>query len=188
MQPADPSMDTPPVEMIVDADDRIVACGLGWDDFAQANGAPTLTGTTLIGTPVLDAITGKVTRAFTQALLARVRVNGQPLAIPYRCDTPTQRRFMRMELAPLQGGGVRLRHWLVRSEPLGRLVRMETSRQRGRETRIRCSLCNLIKQGDDWLEPSELASCLGLSPDTPISVTYGICPACARFAEGDEAS
>jgi len=153
--------------MIVDADDRILSCNRGWDAFARANGAPALAGAALIGTPLLDFITGKVTRAFTQTLLARVRVSGRPLILPYRCDSSNERRFMRMVIVSLAGGGVRLRHWLLKTEPLEQWIPLETAMQRGRETFIRCSLCNLIKQGDAWLEPALLVRQRRLRPTRP---------------------
>jgi LSD1 subclass zinc finger protein len=177
-----PLLDRPPLEMDLDAEDRIIACGPGWEAFALANGAPTLAVGTLIGTALLDSITGKVTRVFTQGLLARVRATGRPLVLPYRCDAPWERRFMRMELSPLEGGGIRLRHWLLRSEPQAPLVYLEMACQRGSDTHVRCSLCNRVKHREAWLEPGELMGCLGLAPAGPLRIIYGICPACARLA------
>jgi len=167
-----------PVEVRVNAEDRIVRCNPAWDRFARRNGAPELRCAEIHGLRLLESFSGKVTRRFMQALLDRVRRDGEALTLPYRCDSPRLRRFMRMEILPGPGNDLLLRHWLLRLETLPRSIRITSSPQRDRHTHLRCSLCGLIKQGENWVEPLALAA--GLPPRQMVSlqVTYGICPTC----------
>lgn len=178
-----PRREDEPIELILDANNRILACGEAWDRFARENDAPELATRDLLGRSLEDFVSGKVTRAFLADLLVRVRKRGHTLVIPYRCDSPRVRRFMRMEIQPLAQGRVRWRHWILRTEPLPWAVTLEIAPQRRRDTYIRCSLCGRMRWQDSWIEPLSLVLAAGLPPARALPVTYGLCPACRRWAE-----
>jgi len=166
------------VDFWLDAQDQIVAVGSDWDRFAKENGAPELSGSAVIGKPLLEFVSGKVTRTFVQALLQLARDRKQPIELDYRCDSPLKRRYSRMRVVCDAAGGLVFSHETLRTEARARPVRVAAASQRGRHTSIRCSMCNQVKPANAWLEPEHYLQ-TG-APETPqLWVIYGICDACA---------
>jgi len=166
------------VDFWLDAQDQIVSVGRDWDRFAKENGAPELSGSAVIGRPLLEFVSGKVTRTFVQTLLQLARDRKQPIELDYRCDSPLKRRYSRMRVVCDAAGGVVFSHETLRTEARSRSVRVAAASQRGRHTSIRCSMCNQVKPDNAWLEPEHHLQ-TG-APDTPqLWVIYGICDACA---------
>jgi hypothetical protein len=166
------------VEFNLNAQKEIVSVGHEWDRFALENGAPELTGDKVIGRPLLDFVTGNVTRQFVMALLDLVQHGKPAIELDYRCDSPRERRFMRMRVARLATGEIHFLHQTLRTELRDHRVYIATAKQRSRHTPIRCSMCNLIKPAHHWVEPDQLPF-RERGSKSEILVIYGICNSCA---------
>ena len=157
-----------PVIYSIDSDNLIVEVNTGWDHFLlQNNDADS---TAVVGRSILDFISGKVTKQFWIKQFNLVRERGTA-SIEYRCDAPDLKRWMRMNLRLLDDNRVQITNELLAYEKRTRPIHFLPASQRGRQTAIRCSLCNKLKSTESWFEPDELHDQTGT-----FHVTYGICP------------
>jgi hypothetical protein len=164
------------VEFLLNAQDEIIAVGEHWDAFAIENGAAELCGNAVIGKPLLDFVSGNVTRRFVHQLLQTVRANQRDLALDYRCDAPLQRRYMRMSISQIDGN-LHFLHSVLKIEDRKQPLNFIKAPQRTKETKIRCSICNLVRVGDEWMEPETL---LQGDSSGEMMVIYGVCQSCQQ--------
>jgi hypothetical protein len=167
------------VEMTVDKNNIIVAVNASWDEFALSNDAPQLAGGSVIGWSLLDSVSGKVTKIFTQALLDLARSHEQKIMFDYRCDSPQVRRFMRMHISQGDAGSVQFIHEHLSSEYFSHAAIYQSAAQRSRDTLVRCSICNHVRHDGIWSTPDYVSRTFFASH--PVSVIYGICPSCQGF-------
>ncbi len=148
-----------------------------WDDFARSNEGDLLVGGRVLGRPLLDFIAGDTTRMWVHALISYARLLGKQISREYRCDSPNERRFMRMDIMPVEGDRLRVDHWLVRSEPLEAVLEFVTAVDGDSVKAHRCSICNQLEIGGFWVEPHPdvLAHAV---PGEAMPVVYTVCPSC----------
>ena len=155
----------------VDGEDRIVALNADWDTQAQRNdGGPGCSAAAIIGRPLMDFMAGDATRMFMRSALQAVRLMGQTRKLPYRCDSPSERRRFEMVLSPLPNHGVRIEHVLVEQSP--RLPGLQRLARAGHMAAgWCCSQCLSVKPlgAHEWQPPETLDTTL-LAAD--------VCPAC----------
>lgn len=85
---------------VLDQDNLIISIEGVWDEFAGQNDGVGVFKSEVLGKPLLDFISGKVTKQYWLDLFDKVRIAGQTISIDFRCDAPFERRFMRMSLQP----------------------------------------------------------------------------------------
>ncbi len=163
------------LEYVLDQDNIILAIGGAWDGFAAGNNGNHLTADRVIGQPLLNFISGKVTKQLWLDIFGKVRIANASANIDFRCDAPTEKRFMRMTVKPEAHGQLRITCQLLRQEPIARPVLITCAKERSKQTLVRCSLCNRINHQNIWQEAGQLASAQGRGHWL---VVYGICPAC----------
>lgn len=168
------------VEFQLDHKNIITATGALWSAFALTNEAPQLAGESVIGKPLLQFISGESSRQMMRTLLEAARRKQAPLELDYRCDSPELRRQMRMRLEPQQDGSVFCSNLLVNSEARVAPIHFVCAKERARDTLVRCSLCNRIKNRERWMEADHLKAA---RHKLTLKVTYGICPDCAARIE-----
>jgi hypothetical protein len=163
----------------IDQDDRIVALNADWDiQAAQGDGGPRCTAAAIIGRPLMDFMAGDATRMFMRSALQAVRLLGQARTLPYRCDSPSERRRFEMVLGLLPCGGVRIEHVLVEQTP-----RFPGMQRLVRSGHIApgwcCSQCLSVKLlgASEW-QPPETRDAVLLAMD--------ICPVCQNRLESQE--
>ena len=167
--------DATSIEYVVDKDNVIVEIRGLWDEFAIDNDAAQMVTEKVIGKPLMDFISGSVTRQFWLEMLHKTRIGKTPVCLDYRCDSPQARRYMSLRLIPESHGRLRLLSALLRSEERQENFYSERARERGKDTMTRCSLCNQILSRGQWVEAESLSNS---SPDNRLQVIYGICPTC----------
>jgi hypothetical protein len=160
----------------VDGKDRILEVGGAWDTFAKSNDGEPAIGGRVIGTHLLDHISGDVSRMYVRTVFDAVRILGRQATRAYRCDSPTQKRFMEMTVTPESAGSLLVEHRLLRAENFVRPLGFVPGIPGRTGTRVRCSMCNRLKIGADWREidhPTNEAFSTG-----PVAVVYGVCSSC----------
>lgn len=167
------------IEYRVDGNNVIVDVRGPWRELASANGAPELAEP--IGQDLLETIAGGSTRMVTKDLLDRVRATRRTVEIPFRCDAPDRRRFMRLRLLPVGERGIAFRSWLVREEERPPVRILDIQEARSDELLKICSWCKKVDADGEWLELEEAADRLALfeAPLLP-DLTHGICDECER--------
>lgn len=165
------------VELVVDGNDRIVALGAGWEDAAEAGNAPALAPARVVGRSLYDYVCGDDTTMFVRVMLAGARHRKAPTVRPYRCDTPTHKRWMEMEMQPRENGEVRIVHRLLRLQELPQ--RVAPLLGHGDKLPKRCSNCNKVRLEGSWHEPDAPAVVRHMiRHGEDFGVIYGICPDC----------
>ena len=163
------------VELSVDQHNVIVSVNAAWDDFAHDNEGAHLAQGSVLGSNLLDAISGRVSKNFTLTLLELARRRERDVIFDYRCDSPRLRRFMRAHMHSDEIGVVHYFHQHLYSEAFPHLVAFKTATQRGRGTLMRCSICNHVRQAGLWRTPESCDS--GVLNE----VIYGVCPSCEQM-------
>ena len=159
----------------LDKQNRITEVSSGWDDFALQNKGEDATSSRVVGTTLREFIVGDATRMWMKALVDSVRASNKEVIKFYRCDSPSEKRFMRMTLLPDEDGSVYVSNKLIRVE---KMKRSADFRFEANATLERCSLCNRVLINDAWIEADEIPDVLNLRDGLHIEVTYSICNKC----------
>ncbi|ODB96000.1 hypothetical protein [Candidatus Thiodiazotropha endoloripes] len=164
----------------LDTENQICHIDGDWDQFLQANtnqhqDYENLKKRRVLGNKLESYIHDTNTKMLLQTVFAYVRQTQQRKALPYRCDSADQKRYMSMQIEPLADAGLRVSHTQLRSEPLDPPVVIHFESTGNGETVWRCSICNRIESEQVWLEPDEAAQrwCRN-----SFNVSYTVCPVC----------
>jgi hypothetical protein len=173
-------MSTTDVSYTLDPEDRITAVSETWDRFALDNGGSELLAEWVLGTPLWDHVSDPTLHHLLEILFRKVRATGRPVALPCRCDSPSARREMRVEIRLLDGDRLEVSHVLLSETPRPRTAEPPPPREVVRM----CSWCNRTAVGPDWLEVEEATGRLGLlQQEPPPQITHTLCPDCAAMIE-----
>lgn len=172
----------------IDRENIITRVSENWESFARDN---SWTGRdnpdNVVGHLIWDFIEGIETKYLYREVFQRVRL-GKPVGpIPFRCDSPQERRLLELFLTPLPGGQIEITSTIVRTESRDpvRLLDKEVSRSSQR-VRI-CSVCKKIAISQNtWVEIEEgLAQLRIFEADEIPGLTHGLCPACYQLVMAD---
>jgi hypothetical protein len=159
----------------LDVNNNIVAVNQLWQSFALENNAPELSHDYVIGKPLMQYISGNVTKRFWETFLEKVRLSNAVIHLNYRCDSPDLRRFMQIKAYRDACDGLHFESTLLRTEPKPASIYFKRSQQRSADTKVRCSFCNHILYKNHWVEAESLVTG---KHSVSLEVNYGICPKC----------
>ena len=186
------SRKTIPVEYEVDRNGILSWMGGGWTRFARENEGESLEPERLVGKRLLDFVQDSSTRHIIRMLEDRVRKTGQSIEYEYRCDSPRLKRFMKMEIRPVEEERLRYTSWTLREEP----VPFAFSRSAGpggvsrdpegsdasdasHQILIVCSYCKRVELEGHWVEPDEALQMVPFRNATRFpDFSHGMCPDC----------
>jgi hypothetical protein len=169
----------------IDARDVITFVSPEWVEFARANHARHLTPQSTIGASLWHFIAGEETRDLYRLLLQKVRSAQKALTLPFRCDSPTCRRFMQLGLALLPDDGIEISCVVLRIEDRERVALLDPARRHSDQWLTICSWCKrVLVPACGWLEIEDAVARLDLfgSLELP-NLTGGVCPDCRRQIE-----
>lgn len=179
----------------LDADDTILSVSPNWETFAYTNASGVECSVDhVVGHSIWDFIHDFETRYLYKAVFRRVR-SGKPCGpIPFRCDSPGERRFLELSVLPLADDGLEIRSRIKSVEPRDPVKLLDKAAQRSNELLRVCSMCKkLALPTGQWVEVEEGLSRMKLfeTEEMP-KLTHGVCPACyhdviATLTAGDEA-
>lgn len=169
----------------IDADDRLVYVNAGWDRFAIENDSAHLVAEQVLHTRIWDFIEDPETRHLHQVLVRRVRSDGQILKLPFRCDSPSVRRDMTMEILPAGIGyrsHVEYHCHIDRIERRAPVLLPEQCAWRSSRRIRMCSWCKMIHvDGEGWVETQVGVERLRLFDRRKLpEITHTICDPCLR--------
>jgi hypothetical protein len=175
-----------PVVYEIDATDRIVRVNPAWSASAQAGAVPGLHESQVVGRSLWDFVGDATTRRLYAAILERVRAGGRPLAFNFRCDTPTQRRLMRMRIAGRDARAVSFEVHLLATQDRPPVALLEATAPRHAGLLRMCSWCKRIPlTTGQWVEVEEAMNVLDILDSIPLpTITHGICPSCFETIMG----
>ncbi len=159
---------------VIDASNCVVDLDSDWDSSLSNNGgAAHATRDRVLGRPLDQFLAGDATKMFVRAALDAARRFGQTRTLPYRCDSPTERRQFEMVISPAGDGQVRVEHRLVSSQVRpARADKPSTHSSAG----WRCSQCLAVRHAGSqcWVS----ADVAGLHV-TEGPLAQDVCPSCA---------
>lgn len=168
----------------VDAQDAIVSVSPQWLAFARENGAPHLTSEAVTGRCLWDFIDGRETRRFYEIIVQRIRDTERPMVVPFRCDSPKLKRYMRLEIMPQPNDGIQFDSILERVESIDRLNLLDPDLRRSRQMLTLCSCCKrALIESQGWVEIEDAAVRLHLlKEDYAPQLRGSVCPDCLAAA------
>jgi hypothetical protein len=116
-----------------------------------------------------------------------VHSRGVPAEFDFRCDSPDQKRYMRMRLSRRYSDQIRFTSWLLSETPAENPLLNEHAPAPGEswsgQLLTICSMCLKLQSAPDhWLEIEEAVGQLDLtSMDSP-RLSHGLCPDCYACA------
>jgi hypothetical protein len=169
----------------VDKTDKIVGVSDNFYTFAEKNDwhghwRPE----DVIGHSLWDFIQDRETRHLYQELFRRVRKGKRCRAIPFRCDSPDERRFLELILEALPDHQIAITSKIVRTEHRNRIRLLDAGTSRSTDHLIICSMCKKIEVSPQhWAEIEEGLVQLRLfeAHDMPL-LSHGVCPECYQVA------
>lgn len=164
----------------IDRFDHVLSVDDAWLAFARENDAPELTREHVVGRPLWDFVEGSEMRRLLRLVLSRVRRNDVPLLLPFRCDAPERRRFMRLVLTPLADDEVRIDSVLERQDRQPPIRLLDRRTPRSADVLVLCSLCRRAElPGGEWAEVEDAVVRLDLFGGGPLPrLAHGVCPGC----------
>lgn len=170
-------------------DERDIICKVDeqWDLTLEDPKAKRVKSSVIIGKSLFDFICDDVTRMYLRTMLQSVRLIPRILHKPYRCDSPTEKRYMEMSLELEKNGWVRVSHKLIRTESIATPIlfkSVSTSKNVNTSSsyasyHVRCSICNRVRLSNDenWRDVDELPS-KKITGIESLRVIYGVCSPC----------
>lgn len=102
---------------ILNANNIILETGGDWDRFASENDGAAAMGDQVRGHSLWRFVQGDGVRSYLNAVLFSCRSQGRGLVLPLRCDSPFERRDLRMTVTPLPGQLLKVSHHQVITRP-----------------------------------------------------------------------
>ncbi len=170
----------------IDAENRLSFVASAWLDFARRNEASHLSSEAVCGQPLFAFIADPETQHLYKLIIDRVRQSQSSSIIPFRCDSPSLRRFMVLHISPLPRNAVQFEGKLMREEAREHVPLLDPASDRSDEIIIACSWCKRIDAEGSWLEVEEAVRHLGLFDSSRLpQISHGICRDCfGNFQNG----
>ena len=171
----------PPVMYRLGPDNRIISLNEAWTVFAEQNSGFQLDVAHVIGQSIMSYISGDETKHLYETVFNKVRQIGKPIVIPFRCDAPEERRFMKLCISPSPDDFQSLNCVCTRikseQRPPNRLLHLATPRSD--DLLIMCSWCKRVKADGTWVEIEAAIERMGLFyTKTLPRISHGCCETC----------
>ena len=166
----------------VDAADVLVWVSELWLAFAKENGAADLIEESVLGRSLWDFVSGDELRRLYAEIHSRVRLSGTPVVLPFRCDSPSLQRHMRMTITREDAGQLAYDSVLVRAVPQRPLEILDSRWKRSAAVLTMCSCCKrALLEPVGWLGLDDVAVRLQLFEAEKVpELRHTICPECAN--------
>lgn len=173
-------MKAPPIRYRLDFQDRIRSVSGGWLEFARRNGATALELDAVVSRPLWDFVAGKETRHLYSLVFEAARNNHKSVSFPFRCDSPTHRRYMQLSVAPLANGALEIATVLVWEEPRPYAALFDPDAIRDDRFLTVCSWCKcVLVSSNEWGEVETAIRRLDLFGAKRLpQLTHGVCATC----------
>ena len=104
-------------DYIIDLKDVVVAVSKNWQSFSDRNmGGSACLPENIIGSSLWNHICDAETKHLYQIILHKVREHGRQAKFPFRCDSPSERRFLNLSVIPIKDGSVHFKSEIVKTE------------------------------------------------------------------------
>lgn len=167
----------------VDQDDRIAWVNSWWLAFAQENGAGQLTEQFIVGRSLWDFIADDETCQLYRSLHVRLRGSDETVVLPFRCDSPTLHRQMRLMITGKSGESSLLYEGdVVQTRQRDYLAVLDPTKSRTSPCLWMCSCCkHVLLEPQGWLDVEDLSDRLQFNHrDRLPRCRQTLCPPCRK--------
>ena len=163
----------------IDRDELISSVSAGWTEFAVENGAPQIAADLVLGHLLWEFVSGQATRHVYEQLFEGIRAGGDDVSVPFRCDGPGVRRYMRLLIRD-GDDGIDFISYTLREEERPPLELFRPEAQRSTTLVVACSSCRRIEASStEWLEAEAAVHVLGIfAEQLPPTLAYSVCSDC----------
>ncbi|MCA1794750.1 MAG: PAS domain-containing protein [Desulfobacteraceae bacterium] len=172
----------------IDSTDTIVSISDNWRTFADANAwGSSLRPEDVVGHTLWDFIQDLETQHLYQEVLRRARGGMPSRPIPFRCDSPSERRYLELLIEALPNGQIEITSKISRTEPRSPISLLNADTPRSSDFVTVCSMCKKMKVSPgQWAEIEEALVHLRLfEADKMPQLTHGLCHTCYQVAMGE---
>ncbi|MEO8090873.1 MAG: hypothetical protein ABI703_11290 [Gemmatimonadales bacterium] len=150
-----------------------------WLSFALANQGETLRPAQIVGRPLWDFIGDMETTHIYRLLHQRVRTEGAPVRLCFRCDAPALRRLLELEISLTDNQELAYHVRTIRRQERAPVPLLDPHRPRSEQFVTICGWCKRVATPHGWLEVEQAVAELSLftEPHLP-QLTHGICDQC----------
>ena len=161
----------------LDKGDKILSVGSGWNQFASENDGEQLVAAKVEGRSIWDFISGDITKVWFRTIIQLADLHQEAVEHPYRCDSPTLKRYMKMRVSK-ENNILRVDHSLLRVERREKpvLIRHASEFDIFSQAMRCCSLCGRIHRGREWYEPDD--AIFDSEGSQTFFVIYVVCETC----------
>ncbi len=164
----------------VDEKDCIAFVDHWWLAFARENGAASLTEELVLGRSIWDFICDKPTQLLYNEVHAHVRATNKAILIPFRCDSPTMKRFMELKIRPYPNGQLEYESRLLQVVPQHHVSALDHGCERSQAFLTMCSVCKRsLIEPSGWLDLQNISLKLRTFEQATPQLRYTICPECS---------
>jgi hypothetical protein len=162
--------------------DEISSVNEEWLSFARANDGEPLLPPGILGRPLWDFIGDLETEHIYRLLHRRVRTQGAPVGLSFRCDGPERRRLLELSISAGPDQGLIYRVRTVRQEDRKPVPLLDPHGPRTERFVTICGWCKRVAAPPrGWLEVEEAVAALSLFAEPhPPQLTHGICEECSQ--------
>ncbi len=138
----------------------------------------------VVGHRLWDFVQDLETQLLYKELFKRVREDQTLRTILFRCDSPSERRFLKLFVESLPDANIKLTSKILRTEPRVAVKLLAADTARSTDVVTLCSMCKKIKiLLEKWVEIEEgLAHLKLFETDKMPQLSHGLCPACYETA------
>jgi hypothetical protein len=148
--------------------------------FACENQAEELNVHAVVGKSLFEFIGGTETQHLYMVLIDKVRKEQGETVVPFRCDSPSLRRFMELRVSYQGNGTVRFAGRLIREETRDTVTLLDDAVSRNDAFIRMCSWCKKVAVDEGWVEVEEAVNRLRLFESEVLpKITHGVCEACS---------
>ncbi len=170
----------PQVVYRINAADIIEDVNDAWIRFAIENDAPSLA-TDVIGRSIWDYICGPEVRQIYASIFKRIRTEHCQVSFPFRCDSPSLYRAMRLTVSSMSKGQIEFCSVLetIRAQPLALEILRGKSGSSSPCVVQMCTWCKAIAVGGEWKPIEQALEELNLlTQETLPRIRHDLCDSC----------
>lgn len=159
-----------------------------WKEFASENEGSDLLEENILNKSIWNFISDQDTSEIYNLAVDKVRVTGEKISIPFRCDAPEYRRLFIMEIKKPQKDIVQFNSILKRIESRTSVKFLESKTERTDDLLKICSWCRKVEipHTSNWVEVEEAVVRLELYKLEKLPmITHTICNHCYEKLEKD---
>ncbi|WP_446010588.1 hypothetical protein [Candidatus Electrothrix sp.] len=165
---------------LVNRNNQIEFTDKAWEDFAGQNGGEKLMNEMVLYRDISSFISCARCQELYDMLINSVRGTRKAIEFPFRCDSPDMRRFMKMEMIPLDQEKIEFTSYTEKEEARPPIYLLDISVPRSEEIITICSWCKRIKTDNaHWLDMEEAVEKMELFNSNCLpKLSHGICSSC----------